>query len=135
MKSTRFRCTRSTSSVSGRRSPWRRTPRVMDAHRIAASSSGSCRKLTRAPLEGVINMAKTRTTGNTTMNAAAGKIGSMLGRIAQKVDSVKRQRAEVAAELDHVIAVAQRMKQDMGAAGPDLKRAGSKVSSAVTKAR
>jgi len=69
------------------------------------------------------------------MNAAADQIGTMLGRIAQKVDSVKRQRAQIAAELDHVIAVAQRMKRDIGAAGPDLKRAGGKVSSAVTKAR
>ncbi len=80
-------------------------------------------------------MAKTRTTGNTTMNAAAEKIGSMLGRIALQVDSVKRQRTEIAAELDHVIAVAQRMKRDIGAAGPDIKRAGGKMSSAVTKAR
>lgn len=76
-----------------------------------------------------------RHTGNASMNDAAGKIGALLGRIASKVDSVKRQRAEIAAELDHVIQVAQRMKADIGAAGPDLKRAGGKVSSAVTSAK
>jgi DNA anti-recombination protein RmuC len=84
-------------------------------------------------MEGV-SMASTRN-GNTAMNDAADKIGSMLGRIAAKVDSVKRQRAEIAAELDHVISVAQRMKQDMGAAGPDLRKAGSKVSNAMTTAK
>lgn len=73
--------------------------------------------------------------GNTSMNDAAGKIGALLGRIASKVDSVKRQRAEIAAELDHVIQVAQRMKVDIGAAGPDLKRAGGKVTTAVKTAR
>lgn len=76
-----------------------------------------------------------RTRGNTTMNTAAATVGSMLGRIASKVDSVKRQRAEIAAELDHVIQVAQRMKADIGAAGPDLRRAGGKVSAAVSTAK
>ena len=75
-----------------------------------------------------------KATGNTTMNQAAGKIGEMLGRIAAKVDSVKRQRAEISAELDHVIRVAQRMKLDIGEAGGDLRRAGGKVTSAVGKA-
>lgn len=72
--------------------------------------------------------------GNASMNHAAGKIGEMLGRIAAKVDSVKRQRAEISAELDHVIRVAQRMKTEIGDAGEDLRRAGGKVSSAVGKA-
>jgi ElaB/YqjD/DUF883 family membrane-anchored ribosome-binding protein len=80
-------------------------------------------------------MAKTRGTGQTVMNDTADKIGAMLGRIAAKVDSVKRQRAELSAELDHVIDVAQRMKQDIGAAGPDFKRARGKVGAAVTTAR
>lgn len=73
--------------------------------------------------------------GNSTMNQAAGKIGEMLGRIAAKVDSVKRQRAEISAELDHVIRVAQRMKADMGEASDDLRRAGGKVTSAMGKAK
>lgn len=76
-----------------------------------------------------------KVTGNPTMNQAAGKIGEMLGRIAAKVDSVKRQRAEISAELDHVIRVAQRMKTDIGDAGDDLRRAGGKVSSAMGKAK
>jgi hypothetical protein len=74
-------------------------------------------------------------TGNVTMNQAAGKIGTMLGRIAAKVDAVKRQRAEISAELDHVIAVAQRMKSDIGGVGDDLKRARGKVSAAVSTAK
>lgn len=69
------------------------------------------------------------------MNQAADRIGAMLGRIAAKVDSVKRQRAEIAAELDHVIDVAQRMKRDIGEAGPDLARAKGKVTGAMAQAR
>ncbi len=79
-------------------------------------------------------MARTRT-GNSSLNAAADKVGEMLGRIAQKVDAVKRQRAEIAAELDHVIRVAQQMKVDIGQAGGDLRRAGGKVGAAVVKAK
>jgi hypothetical protein len=78
-------------------------------------------------------MAKAK--GNQTINEAAGKIGAMLGRIAAKVDNVKRQRAEIAAELDHVISVAQQMKSDIGAAGPDIRRAGKSVAAAVGQAR
>jgi hypothetical protein len=78
-------------------------------------------------------MAKTK--GNQTINEAAGKIGAMLGRIAAKVDHVKRQRAEISAELDHVISVAQQMKSDIGAAGPDIRRAGKSVAAAVGQAR
>ncbi len=76
-----------------------------------------------------------RTKGNQTINEAAGKIGAMLGRIAAKVDHVKRQRAEISAELDHVISVAQQMKSDIGAAGPDIQRAGKRVTAAVSQAR
>jgi ABC-type transporter Mla subunit MlaD len=78
-------------------------------------------------------MAKAK--GNQTINEAAGKIGAMLGRIAAKVDHVKRQRAEISAELDHVISVAQQMKSDIGAAGPDIRRAGKSVAAAVGQAR
>ena len=78
-------------------------------------------------------MAKAK--GNQTINEAAGKIGAMLGRIAAKVDNVKRQRAEISAELDHVISVAMKMKSDIGAAGPDLRRAGKTVASAMGTAR
>lgn len=73
--------------------------------------------------------------GNEAMNVAAEKIGAVLGRIASRVDAVKRERQAVIAELDHVIAVAQRMKADMGAAGPDLRRAGAKVGAAVKTAK
>jgi hypothetical protein len=76
-----------------------------------------------------------KATGNTRMNQAAGKIGEMLGRIAAKVDSVKRQRAEISAELDHVIRVAQRMKADIGESGDDLRRAGGKVTAAMSQAK
>lgn len=76
-----------------------------------------------------------RATGNAAMNEAADRIGAMLGRIASKVDAVKRQRAEIAAELDHLIAVAQQMKQDIGAVGPDLRRARGRVAKAMTRAR
>lgn len=76
-----------------------------------------------------------KVTGNSSMNQAAGKIGEMLGRIAAKVDAVKRQRAEISAELDHVIRVAQRMKTDIGESGEDFRRAGGKVASAVGKAK
>lgn len=76
-----------------------------------------------------------KATGNATMNQAAGKIGAMLGRIAAKVDSVKRQRAELSAELDHVISVAHKMKADIGASGTDIRRAGAKVSSALGQAK
>ncbi|MCC7185764.1 MAG: hypothetical protein IT185_05955 [Acidobacteria bacterium] len=78
-------------------------------------------------------MAKAK--GNQAINEAAGKIGAILGRIAAKVDSVKRQRAEITAELDHVISVAHQMKADIGAAGPDIKRAGKSVGEAIGKAR
>lgn len=68
-------------------------------------------------------MAKTRNSGNPNLNAAAAKVGAMLGTIAKKVDAVKRQREEIAAELDHVIKVAHQMKVDIGQAGSDFRRA------------
>jgi hypothetical protein len=48
------------------------------------------------------------------MNQAAGQIGELLGKVAARVDSMKQQRAEIAAELDNVISVAQRMKAELG---------------------
>lgn len=71
-------------------------------------------------------MAK-RGAGNATMDQAAGKIGSLLGKVAARVDSMKRQRAEIAAELDHVISVAQQMKVDLGFAMADARRAAGKA--------
>jgi hypothetical protein len=73
--------------------------------------------------------------GNKKMNAAADKVGAMLGRIASRVDAMNRQRAELVAELDHVIGVAQQMKSDIAPAGKDLRKAGGKVQKAVAKAR
>lgn len=77
-------------------------------------------------------MARTRTQGNPALDAAAAKVGAMLGTIAKKVDAVKRQRAEISAELDNVIRVAQQMKIDIGQASDEFRRAGGR---AVGKAR
>jgi uncharacterized protein YoxC len=73
--------------------------------------------------------------GNRSINAAAAKVGATLGRIAAKVDAMKRERAALVAELDHVIQVAQKMKADIGDVNRDVARAKGKVSKAVRKAK
>jgi hypothetical protein len=47
----------------------------------------------------------------------AQNIGTTLGRVAAKLDSWKRQRAEIAAELNRVVAAAQRMLSHLGPDG------------------
>lgn len=79
-------------------------------------------------------MAK-RGAGNPTMDLAAGKIGDLLGKVAARVDSMKQQRAEIAAELDNVISVAQRMKAELGFAMGDGRRAGKQRRQMSAEAR
>lgn len=78
-------------------------------------------------------MAK-RGAGNPVMNQAAGQIGELLGKVAARVDSMKQQRAEIAAELDNVISVAQRMKAELGF-GADGRRGGKQRRQMSAEAR
>ena len=48
------------------------------------------------------------------LDTTAAGIGAALGRVAAKVDKLKRQRAEIAAEIQQVIGAAERMLVDLG---------------------
>jgi hypothetical protein len=48
------------------------------------------------------------------LNRTAVGIGSALGRVAAKVDRLKRQRHEIAKEIQQVIGAAQQMLADLG---------------------
>jgi hypothetical protein len=48
------------------------------------------------------------------VDVTAQNIGATLGRVAAKLDSWKRQRTEIAAELNRVVAAAQRMLSHLG---------------------
>jgi hypothetical protein len=52
--------------------------------------------------------------GQSGLDRTAAGIGSALGRVAAKVDALKRQRTEIAAEIRQVIGAAQRMLSDLG---------------------
>jgi len=76
------------------------------------------------------------------VDITAENIGATLGRVAAKLDSWKRQRTEIAAELNRVVAAAQRMLSHLGpestAAPAVLNRGGRKKGykmSAATKAK
>lgn len=64
------------------------------------------------------------------VDTTAENIGSALGRVAARLDSWKNQRAEIAAELNRVVAAAQRMLSHLG---PD--EAPAEAAKAVKKAR
>ncbi|MEZ5318807.1 MAG: hypothetical protein R2752_15515 [Vicinamibacterales bacterium] len=68
-------------------------------------------------------MAK-RGQGNRTGDTAV-TIGKAFGRVAAKVDALKRQRAAVAAEIQSVIHAAQRLLADLGGSGSAAKSGGT----------
>jgi hypothetical protein len=84
-----------------------------------------------------------RQRGRSTVDTTAENIGTALGRVAAKLDSWKRQRTEIAAELNRVVAAAERLLSHLGpegaaeaAAAPNRggRKKGYKVS-AATKAK
>ena len=56
--------------------------------------------------------------GQSGLDRTAAGIGSALGRVAAKVDALKRQRSEIGAEIRQVIGAAQRMLADLGGESP-----------------
>jgi predicted transcriptional regulator len=80
--------------------------------------------------------------GRTAVDITAENIGAALGRVAARLDSWKAQRAEIAAELNRVVAAAQRMLSHLGPEGAAARavpnRGGRKKGykmSAATKAK
>lgn len=71
-------------------------------------------------------MAKRQTRRGSRMNTTAESIGQALGRVASKLDRWKRERAEIAAEIQRLMQSAQTMLGDLG------DDAGRGVSSATT---
>ena len=69
--------------------------------------------------------------GSKQLNATAESIGSALGRVAAKLDAWKRQRAELAADIQDVLQSAQGMLSDLGDAAE--KRASALMRSASPK--
>jgi hypothetical protein len=61
------------------------------------------------------------------LDSAAAAIGGSLGRVAAKVESLKKQREEVAAELRALIGTAQGMLDDLGAETATFQRRVKKV--------
>jgi ElaB/YqjD/DUF883 family membrane-anchored ribosome-binding protein len=55
-----------------------------------------------------------RKSGSPTLNATAETLGTALGHLAAKLDAWKKQRAEIAAEIQHVASNAQKMLSDLG---------------------
>lgn len=70
-------------------------------------------------------MAKRRGAGR--LDSAAAAIGGSLGRVAAKVEALKKQREEIAAELRELISTARRMLNDLGAETATFQRRVKKV--------
>jgi ElaB/YqjD/DUF883 family membrane-anchored ribosome-binding protein len=51
------------------------------------------------------------------VDTTAESIGSAFGRVAARLDHLKKQRSEIAAELNRVVAAAQRMLNHLGPEG------------------
>ena len=78
-------------------------------------------------------MAKRRRGGN--LDSAATAVGGSLGRVAAKVDALKKQRQEVAQELRDLIGTAQAMLADLGDDAVVLRRRARRVVRRATKKR
>jgi mevalonate kinase len=70
-------------------------------------------------------VAKRRRTGR--LDSAAAAIGGSLGHVAAKVEALKKQREEIAAELRELISTAQGMLNDLGAETATFQRRVKKV--------
>jgi hypothetical protein len=80
-------------------------------------------------------MMRRRRQGNGVLNTAAERIGRTLGRVASRLDRWKEQRAQIAAELDHIVAVARGLRADLAPARRPARKIGRIAARAVQRAR
>ncbi len=59
-------------------------------------------------------MAKRRGRGDERLDHAAQQIGTLLGHVAARVDSWKKQRESIAADVRQVVATGQRLLRELG---------------------
>jgi len=77
-------------------------------------------------------MAKRR--GNPRANQTAEQIGRLLGQTVARVDSWKRQRDALRADLDSIISAANDLKAELGTAAKTTRKAGRQAKKAVNRA-
>ena len=78
-------------------------------------------------------MAKRRR-GNAALNRTAAQLGRVFGRVAARVESLSRQRAELRSELQRVIDGATALMNDLGGAARTAGRAGRRAATRVARA-
>jgi len=71
----------------------------------------------------------------TTLDMAAARIGTALGRVAGRIDQWKKQGAKLNAELDHLMRVAKGFRADLAVARRPAQRVVRITSRAVKRAR